>query len=224
MQLVLLTGEGLDDADSGDALLCFRGQLGDSLLHLLYGGARDAVVARGGVDDQGCGEEGEQGEQWVDRDHHHGGEDDRQHALGDEDQPVAEEEADRLQVDRRPRHQLPGLLTVEEGELEALQVGVEALAEVEFDRQRDLPRDDAAHQGQPQPQHPGGDDRQGEGEEVRLVAVLDRVDRLADQPWNQHRHAHCRPGEGQRAPELAAIGAQEPQQAAVGPHRDDYTK
>ena len=52
VQLVLLAGEGLDDADPGDVLLGLRGQLGDPLLDLLQGRARDAVVARGGEDDQ----------------------------------------------------------------------------------------------------------------------------------------------------------------------------
>ena len=55
VQLVLLAGEGLDDADPGDVLLRLGGQLGDPLLHLLLGGPRDAVVARGGEDDNGAG-------------------------------------------------------------------------------------------------------------------------------------------------------------------------
>ena len=116
------------------------------------GGAGDAVVARGGVDDERRRHQRDQRQQRVDRDHHRAGEDDRQQALGDEDQPVAEEEADRLQVDRRPRHQLAGLLGVEEAQLEPLQVRVEELAQVEFDRQRDLARDQPPHHGQPEAQ------------------------------------------------------------------------
>src|SRR6266536_3457952 len=46
----------------------------------------------------------------LQREHRAGCEDERQRALHDEDQPVAEEEAHRLQVDGRARHQLPGLL------------------------------------------------------------------------------------------------------------------
>ena len=53
---------------------------------------------------------------------------------------VAEEEADRLQVDRRPRHELAGLLRVEEAELERLQVRVHAVAQVELDPERDAAR------------------------------------------------------------------------------------
>ena len=224
VQLVFLAGERLDDADPGDVLLGFRGQLGDPLLDLLQGGAGDAVVARGGVDDQRRRDQGDQRQQRVDRDHDDRDQGDRQQVLGDEDQPVAEEEADRLQVDRRPRHQLAGLLAVEEAELEPLQVGVEELAQVELDRQRDLAGDEPADDGQPEAQDAGADDGQGEGQQVGLVAVLDRVDGAPDQPRDQHRHPHRQPGEGQRAPELAAVGAQEAHQAAVGPHRPDYTK
>ena len=72
------------------------------------------------------------------------GEQDRQRVLGEEDQPVAEEEADRLQVDRRARHQLPRLLAVEEAELERLQVAVHPLAQVELDVDRDPARDQPA--------------------------------------------------------------------------------
>ena len=44
-------------------------------------------------------------------DEHHGrGDQDRERRLEDEDQAVAEEEAHRLEVDGRARHQLPGLL------------------------------------------------------------------------------------------------------------------
>ena len=218
LQLVFLAGEGLDDADPGDVLLGLRGQLGEPLLDLLLGGPGDAVVARGGVDDERGGGEGDQRQPGVDREHHGAGEDDRQQVLGDEDQSVAEEEADRAEVDRRPRHQLAGLLAVEEAQLEPLQVGVEHLPQVEFDRQRDLAGDQAADHGQPQAQDRGAEDRQRQRQEVGLVAALDRVDGAPDQPWDQHRHPHRRPGERQRSPELGTIGTQEAHQAAVRVH------
>ncbi len=224
VQLVFLAGEGLDDADPGDVLLGLRGQLGDPLLHLLLGRAGDAVVARGGVDDEGGGGEGDQRQPGVDREHHGAGEDDRQQVLGDEDQAVAEEEADRAEVDRRPRHQLPGLLAVEEAELEPLQVRVEKLPQVEFDRQRDLAGDQAPDHGQPQAQDRGAEDRQRQRQQVGLVAVLDRVDGTADQPRNQHRHPHRRPGEHQRSPQLAAVGTQEAHQTAVRAHSHSLYK
>ena len=118
----------------------------------------------------GTGASASSRQQRVDREHHRRREHDRERVLGDEDQPVAEEEADRLQVDRRPRHQLAGLLGVEEAELERLQVRVEALAQVELDRQRDLAGDQAPDHGQPEPQDAGADDRQRQRQEVVAVA------------------------------------------------------
>ena len=97
-------------------------------------------------------------------------------------------------------------------------MGVEALAQVELDRQGDLAGDHAPHHRQPQPQDARADDRQGQRQQVGLVAGLDRVDRAPDQPGDQHRHPHRRPGEGQRTPQLAPIGAQKPHQSPVGPH------
>ena len=82
-------------------------------------------------------------------DHRHAGEHERERRLQDEHEPVAEEEAHGLQVDGRAGHQLAGLLVVEEAELEALEVAVEQLAQVEFDRQRDAPGDQPAEVGEP---------------------------------------------------------------------------
>ena len=62
--------------------------------------------------------------------------DDREHVLEEEDQAVAEEEADALQVDRRARHQLPGLVAVVEAEREAHELRVQGVAQVELDAER----------------------------------------------------------------------------------------
>jgi hypothetical protein len=97
-------------------------------------------------------------------------------------------------------------------------VRVEELAQVEFDRQRDFSGDQAADDRQPHAQDRGAEDRQREGEEVGLVAVLDRVDRAADQPWDQHRHAHRRPGEHQRPPQAQPVRTKETHQPAVRTH------
>ena len=145
--------------------------------------------------------------------------DDRQRVLGEEDQPVAEEEADRLQVDRRPRHQLAGLLGVEEAELERLQVLVDALAQVELDRERDLAGDEPPDHGQPEPQDPGADDRQRQRQQVASrSSLVDRVDRVADQQRDQHRHPHRQPGEDQRPDHGAAVGAKKAEQSPEGGH------
>ena len=73
--------------------------------------------------------------------------------LEEEDEPVAEEEANALEVDGRARHQLAGLMTVVEAEREPHQVRVEALAHVHLDGQRLLSRD------QPPPGHQDGAER-----------------------------------------------------------------
>ena len=154
VQLVLLARERLDDADPGDALLGLRRQLGDPLLHLLHGRAvrrgcsarrwrpRTAPAASASNARQGSIANITALASMI-----------VSSVLGEEDQPVAEEEADRLQVNRRPRHQLPGLLGIEEAQLQPLQMRVKALAQVELDRQRDLARDDASHHSQPQAQN-----------------------------------------------------------------------
>ena len=58
----------------------------------------------------------------VEVDHDRPGEEDREGRLDHEDQAVAEEEAHDLEVDGRARHQLTGLLIVEEADLEVLKV------------------------------------------------------------------------------------------------------
>ena len=72
----------------------------------------------------------------FDDDHRDAREHEREDGLQDEHEAVAEEEADGLQVDRHARHQLAGLLAVEEAELEALEVAVEQLAQVVLDAER----------------------------------------------------------------------------------------
>ena len=160
-----LAGERLHDPDPGDALLDFTRQLGESLLDLLDRRSRAPVVPHGRQHHERHRQQREGREVGLEREHHRAREHERQRVLRQEDQPVAQEEANRLQVDRRPRHQLPGLLGVEETELEPLQVPVEALPKVELDRHRDLPRDQAAHHGQADAEDPCADDRQHQGQD-----------------------------------------------------------
>jgi hypothetical protein len=126
LTLALLACERLDDAYAGDVLLGLGGQLGDALLDLLQRRARPASEPRGGQHHERHGDERDRREDGIDEEHRRGGEEDRQRRLEDEDEAVAEEEADRLQVDGGARHELTGLLAVEEPELERLQVPVEA--------------------------------------------------------------------------------------------------
>ena len=152
-ELARLGGERLDDAHARDVLLDVGGQLGDPLLDLLQRGPRAAPVARGDQHDERHGEQRERGQHRVDEEHRDRREQDRQAALGDEHEAVAEEEAHRLQVDRGARHQLPGLLAVEERELERLEVDVEQVAQVELDRQRHPAGDQPARDRDPEPDH-----------------------------------------------------------------------
>ncbi len=101
----------------------------------------------------------------------------RQKILREEDQAVAQEEANRLQVHRRAGHELPRLLRVEEAELEALKLRVHALAQVELDRDRNLPGDDPPHDRQPQTKDAGAEDRQRERPQLVLVDVRARRSR-----------------------------------------------
>jgi hypothetical protein len=221
---VLLARERLHDPDARDALLGLRGELGDPLLDLLEGRSGEAVEAHRGEHHEGHRQQRQRREPGLDREHHHAGEADGERVLGQEDEAIAEEETDRLEVDGRTRHELARLLGVEEAELERLQVLVDALAQVVLDGQGDLARDQPPHHREAQPQHPRADDHRGEREDRRTVAALDRVDRAPHEPRDQHRHRHRRPGESQRPNHRAAIGGEKPEQAPEGRHPLDYTK
>ena len=94
--------------------------------------------------------------------------------LQDEHEPVAEEEAHGLQVDGRARHQLAGLLVVEEAELEPLQVAVQQLAQVVLDAERHAPGDHPPPVGEP-PAHEHDARRSRSDQHQQRVAVVLRV-------------------------------------------------
>ena len=120
LELAVLLGECLDHADAGDVLLRIRGQLGDPLLSLLKGGSRTSPVAPRDQHHERDRRQRQRRQLRLKHEHRDRRERDRQDRLGDEDQSVAEIEADRLKVDGGARHQLTGLLAVEECELERL--------------------------------------------------------------------------------------------------------
>src|SRR3712207_6772990 len=95
LALALLAGEPLDDAHAGHVLLRLGGELGDALLDLGGGRPRAAAVARGDEHGERHRRQRERGEARVLHEHPTAREQDRQRGLGHEDQPVAEEEADR---------------------------------------------------------------------------------------------------------------------------------
>ncbi len=216
LQLAGLAREGLDDPHPGDVLLGVRGELGDALLHLLDRGARAVAVAVGDQHHERHRRQRDQAELGVDRDHRDPGEHDREDDLQDEDEPVAEEEAHRLQVDGRARHQLAGLLVVEEAELQSLEMAVEPLAQVVLDTEGDPPGDHPPPVRKPPADQHDGEDRQREHQQrVAIVraqrefvvagvarAGADRFHRAARQERERdgHRHREARedPGGGQR--------------------------
>ena len=124
-----------------DALLRDGRDVRELLLYVPEHGLGDLAVAVRDEHDDGCDREGDERElpavdEEDDRD-----DDDRHDVLGEEDQPVAEEEPHRLQVDRRPRHELPRLVPVVEAEREPQEVPVELVPEVVLDPERLSARD-----------------------------------------------------------------------------------
>ena len=131
-----LLRERLHDVDADDVLLGDGRDVGELLLHVAQRRVRDVAVAIGERDEDRRDREHDQREPPLEEEeddrHRHDGE----HVLEEEDQPVAEEEADALQVDGRARHQLAGLVAVVEAEGEPHEVRVEAAAHVHLDVER----------------------------------------------------------------------------------------
>ena len=135
IRLVLLLRERLHHAHAHDVLLGAGGDVGDPLLDLLQHGVADPRVPVGHVGQHRRDRERDQRQLHADQRHHHQHADHGEHVLGEEDQAVAEEHPHRLHVDRGPRHQLPGLMPVEEAVGEPLHVAVHAVAQVVLDGQ-----------------------------------------------------------------------------------------
>ncbi len=128
-------------------------------------------------------------------------------------EPVAEEEADGLEVDGRPRHQLAGLVPVVEAEGQALEVRVQLVAQVVLDPERLPPGDEApAHHAQRLHE---ADDQDEDDVELELAAVVG-LDRLVDDRGrDQDRARSRRPArrrEDHRDDQRELVGAQEPEE------------
>ncbi len=218
LELARLGRERLHHADARDVLLDVGRQLGDPLLDLLQRGARAAPVAGGDQHHERHREQRQRGQPRLQHEHRDRREQDRQRALGDEDQAVAEEEAHRLQVDGRARHQLAGLLAVEERRFERLQVAVHQVAQVELDRERDAPRDEPACDREAHAQGGRQRDQQGVAAQVALVARFEPVDRAAGEPRDRDRRHHRERREHEREDGACAIWPQEAEQAPESAH------
>jgi hypothetical protein len=116
LRLQLLLRERLDDVDADDVLLGHRGDVRDLLLHIAQDRMRDAAVSVGEDDQRGGDRHRDEGEPPFRPKHDRRRPDDREEVLGEEDEAVAEEEADALEVDRRPGHQLARLVAIVEAE------------------------------------------------------------------------------------------------------------
>ncbi len=171
-ELGLLLGERLDDVNPDDVLLGDRRDVRHLLLHVAEQRMRHVAVAVRHRDEQRRDRDHDQGElprdqEDDDADAHHG-----EDVLEEEDQPVAEEEPHRLQVDRRPAHQLSGLMPVVEAEREAHELRVDGLPHVHLDLKRLLARDQPAAR---QRERAARAERDHEADEPRqLVQVIVR--------------------------------------------------
>ena len=138
---------------------------------------------------------------------------DGQDVLEEEDEPVAEEEAHSLQVDGRPRHQLPGLMAIVEPERKTHEVRIEALAQVHLDSERLLPRDQPPCGHEDRAQRAEADDRPDEDPELAGVARRDRVvDRVCGDPDERDLRTLRGDCEDRRDDERDLVGTQEAEQ------------
>ena len=216
--LRILLAERLDDVHPDDRLLGDRGHVADALLDLAEHRMRDVAVAPGDGDQKRRDRQRDQGEAPVDHEQEHGHADDGEHVLDEEDQPVAEEEAHVLEVDRCARHQLAGLVAVEEAVREAQQMPVQGVPEIELDAERLPSGDEAAPDHEQRLEHAEDDDQADEGPEALLVSVEQGlVDDLARQPGDHEAGGLRGHGECDRDAERPPVGPQECQQADERP-------
>ena len=172
-----LLRERFHDVDAGDRLLCDRRDLREVLLHLPQDGLRHLAVAVRDRHDDRRDREGHEGELPAVDDEDRGDDDDRDDVLREEDEPVAQEEADGLEVDRRARHELARLAAVVEAEREPEEVRVQLVPQVVLDAERLLSRDDAPPVHESPADQPESDDGSDlEDEHPRVCAAVDLVD------------------------------------------------
>ena len=104
---------------------------------------------------------------------------DREEVLEEEDQPVAEEEPDALQVDRRAAHQLPRLVPVVEAVREPDELRVERRAHVHLDEERLLAGDQPSARHHERASHAEPDNEADEQRQVIEAIAAERADDAA---------------------------------------------
>jgi hypothetical protein len=208
--------------DADDVLLGDGCDVGELLLHVAERRVRDVAVAVGQCDDERRHSEHDEREPPLEEEEDDGDGRHGQDVLEEEDQPVAEEEPHALQVDRRTRHQLPGLVTVVEAEREANEVRVDPLAHVHLDVERLLAGDEPAAEHQRRRGKAEACDRTDvEPELCRVVVDECLVDHAAARDPDEgdlrrlradrehdrdHEAALVRPQEREQPRERAAVG------------------
>ena len=222
LDLAPLLREGLDHAHAAHVLLGLGGQLRDPLLHLLRGGAVQPPVAGGDPDHQRHRCQCHRGQQRVHGDHHDRRDHDRQERLHHEDQPVAQEEAHRLEVHGRARHQLAGLLAVEEAQLQRLEVAVHQVAQVELHAKRHAAGHQPPDHAEGQPQQPGGHEHAASGHRLSPPSQMSSIVRPTRNGISTPG-AHRRGGQQQRADHSARDRDAETPAVAGRPSRRHFT-
>ena len=102
--------------DADDVLLRDGRDVSELLLHVTKCRVGDVAVPVGDRDEERRHREHDERELPLEEEEDDGHRDDGEGVLEEEDQSVPEEEPDALQVDRRARHQLAGLVPVVEAE------------------------------------------------------------------------------------------------------------
>ncbi len=221
--LLRLLRERLHDVNADDVLLCDRRDVCELLLHVTQRGVGDVAVAVGERDEQRRHGEDDQREAPLDEEEDGGHRDHCEDVLEEEDQPIAEEEADALQVDRCARHQLSRLVPVVEPEREPHHVRVQAAPQVHLDVER-LAAGDQAAPGHERGAHDAEADHDDDGDPEPVCVVVDQrpVDHVAAGDPDECDLGGLRAdGEHDRHDEPDPIGTKEAEQANEGrPIRD----
>ena len=217
-----LGAEALDDPDAGDRFLDDRGELGRLALDAHDAGEQAAREPGGEHVEERQRAEGEQGEDRVDhgQDDGHGDDGD---GVGDGQRDHDHELLDLLEVGVGPAHQLSGLGLVVEREVEPLEVGEQAVAQVGLDPPG-LPEGEVAAEpgeGRRGDRH-GAEDEGPAPEGAGVVGDDALVDGVADQQAGADLGGRPGQADGDRESDAAAAEAgqvadQTPAPAAEGP-------
>ena len=207
-----LAREGADDAHAGDVLGRQAGDLGQALAGGDEHRADAPRVAQRADHRAQQRRQRDGGQPPVERKHDDGRAQDGQHGLADVGQREAEELRDAVELAAQPRHELPGLLAVEEGLVQGQQMGEHAPAQL-----GDHAHVDAGGDARGRHRHAGaedGEERDAARDQVDpvLVAVLDRGHRGAGQQRRGDAVDHAEHRQDRQPVSARRVGPQEREQ------------